>query len=143
MSGVRGDGDILVEVGREILLSDRKTCQLYAGHRGAGKSTELLRLQKNLNDRGCFVVYFAADDQDIEPEDAQYTDILLACTRRLLEALKDNANPEPLLSWLKSRWHELKDLLPDVYLDGLSVENEIRFRNSKPGIITYTPAWIL
>ncbi|GAA6615031.1 hypothetical protein [Scytonema sp. NUACC26] len=25
---VRGDGDILVEVGREILMSDRMTCQL-------------------------------------------------------------------------------------------------------------------
>ncbi|WP_442937280.1 hypothetical protein [Nostoc sp.] len=111
---VRGDNDILVEVGREILLSDRKTCQLYAGHRGAGKSTELLRLQKYLNEQGCFVVYFAADEQDIEPEDAQYTDILLGCTRRLLEALKDNANPEPLVSWLKSRWDDLKDLLPDV-----------------------------
>ncbi|MEH2286617.1 ATP-binding protein [Nostoc sp.] len=122
---VRGDGDILVEVGREILLSDRKTCQLYAGHRGAGKSTELLRLQKYLNEQGCFVVYFAADEQDIEPEDAQYTDILLACTRRLLEALKDNANSEPLVSWLKSRWHDLKDLLPDVSLEGLEVEKEI------------------
>ncbi|RUR73568.1 hypothetical protein PCC6912_55660 [Chlorogloeopsis fritschii PCC 6912] len=37
---VRGEGDILVEIGREILFSDRMTCQLYAGHRGAGKSTE-------------------------------------------------------------------------------------------------------
>ena len=44
---VRGEGDILVEVGREILYSDRMTSQLYAGHRGAGKSTELLRLQKH------------------------------------------------------------------------------------------------
>lgn len=122
---VRGDGDILVEVGREILLSDRNTCQLYAGHRGAGKSTELLRLLKYLNEQGCFVVYFAADEQDIEPEDAQYTDILLACTRRLLEALKDNANPEPLVSWLRNRLHDLKDLLPDVSLEGLEVEKEI------------------
>ncbi|WGV27856.1 ATP-binding protein [Halotia branconii] len=122
---VRGDGDILVEVGREILYSDRITCQLYAGHRGAGKSTELLRLQKYLDDQGCFVVYFAADKEDIEPEDAQYTDILLACTRCLLEALKDNANPEPLLTWLKDRWHDLKDVIPNVSLEGLSVEKEI------------------
>lgn len=123
---VRGDGDILVEIGKEILLSDRMTCQLYAGHRGAGKSTELLRLEKHLQDCGCFVVYFAADENDIEPEDAQYTDILLACTRHLLEALKNSANPAPLLNWLESRWEELRDLaLTEVSLKSLSVEGQI------------------
>jgi hypothetical protein len=123
---VRGDGNILVEIGREILLSDRMTCQLYAGHRGAGKSTELLRLQKYLDEQGCFVVYFAADEADIEPEDAQYTDILLACTRHLLEALKDNASPDSLLEWLKNRWQDLKDLaLTEISLDKLTIEAQI------------------
>ncbi len=122
---VRGDGDILVEVGRDILYSERMTTQLYAGHRGAGKSTELFRLQKHLDENGFFVVYFAADEQDIEPEDAQYTDILLACTRHLLEALK-GANPKPLLNWLKSRWQDLKDLaLAEVSFDKLSVDLQI------------------
>ncbi|MBE9200527.1 MULTISPECIES: ATP-binding protein [unclassified Nodularia (in: cyanobacteria)] len=125
-SEVRGDGDILVEVGREILLSDRMTSQLYAGHRGAGKSTELLRLQKYLDENGCFVVYFAADEEDIDPEDAQYTDILLACTRHLLRALKDNASPDSLLNWLNDRWQDLKDLaLTEVSLDSLSIEAQI------------------
>jgi hypothetical protein len=125
-SEVRGDGDILVEVGREILLSDRMTSQLYAGHRGAGKSTELLRLQKYLDENGCFVVYFAADEEDVDPEDAQYTDILLACTRHLLKALKDNASSDSLLNWLKERWQDLQDLaLTEVSLDGLSVEAQI------------------
>lgn len=122
---VRGDGDILVEVGREILYSERMTTQLYAGHRGAGKSTELLRLQEFLDNNGCFVVYFPADEQDIEPEDAQYTDILLACTRHLIEGLK-NANPAPLLNWLKSRWQDLKDLaLAEVDFDKSSVNLQI------------------
>jgi AAA ATPase domain len=123
---VRGDGDILLEVGREILYSNRMTCQLYAGHRGAGKSTELLRLQKHLNEQGYFVVYFAADEEDIDAEDAQYTDILLACTRHLLEALKDSASPNALLKWLEDRWQDLKDLaLTEVSLTDLSVEAKI------------------
>ncbi|MDJ0676209.1 MAG: ATP-binding protein [Calothrix sp. MO_167.B42] len=122
---VRGDGDILVEVGRDILYSERMTTQLYAGHRGAGKSTELLRLQEFLDNNGCFVVYFPADEQDIEPEDAQYTDILLACTRHLIEGLK-NANPAPLLNWLKSRWQDLQDLaLAEVAFDKLSLNLQI------------------
>ncbi|NJO10986.1 MAG: hypothetical protein HC840_24850 [Leptolyngbyaceae cyanobacterium RM2_2_4] len=44
-SKVRGAENILLDLGRQILLSDRLTHQLYTGHRGAGKSTELLRLR--------------------------------------------------------------------------------------------------
>jgi hypothetical protein len=123
---VRGDRDILEELGREILYSDSTTCQLYIGHRGAGKSTELLRLQKYLNDEKCFVVYFAADQEDIDPEDAQHTDILLACARHLLESLQKNADPKPVLRWLKSRLQELKDLaLKEISLEGFEIEAEI------------------
>lgn len=82
-----GDGNILVELGQEIRMSagealrrNRLTCQLYAGHRGAGKSTELLRLAQFLKEHQFKVVYFAADEEDINAEDTQYIDILLACT---------------------------------------------------------------
>ncbi|MBD2341103.1 ATP-binding protein [Calothrix sp. FACHB-156] len=122
---VRGDGDILVEIGKEILYSDRHNCQLYAGHRGAGKSTELLRLQKFLDEHGFFVVYFAADEQDIHPQDTEYTDILLACTRHILEAFKDRTNPKPLWDWLKKLGQELKDIVPEFSLENISIEKDI------------------
>ena len=123
---VRGDEDIFRELGKKILRSAQPTCQLYTGHRGVGKSTELLRLKKHLEDHGCFVVYFPADQEDIDPEDAQYTDILLACTRHILEDLQDKANPKPLLNWLKSRWQELKDLaLTEVTFDKLEINAQI------------------
>ncbi|MEG4232446.1 AAA family ATPase [Microcoleus sp. Pol11C3] len=122
---VRGDGDIIEDLGRKIKLSQRMTCQLYAGHRGAGKSTELLRLQEYLQNQGCFVVYFAADEQDINPEDTEYTDILLACTRHLLEELR-NANSKPLRDWMRDRWEDLKDLaLTEVSFETLSLESQI------------------
>lgn len=123
---VRGDGDILEDLGNRLRLSNQKTCQLYSGHRGAGKSTELLRLKQSLEEQKFFVVYFAADEEDIESEDAQYTDILLACTRHVLEDLQKSANTEPLRNWLKDRWHDLKDLaLTEIKFDGLSVEGQI------------------
>ena len=123
---VRGDGDILEDLGNRLRLSNQKTCQLYSGHRGAGKSTELLRLKQSLEEQKFFVVYFAADEEDIESEDAQYTDILLACTRHLLDDLKKSANPKPLLDWLESRWQELKDLaLTEITFEGMSVEGQI------------------
>ncbi len=110
-TNVRGDEDIIQQLGRDILFSDKVTCQLYAGHRGAGKSTELLRLKQYLEENNFDVVYFAADDQDIDTEDAKYTDILLTCIRHLLEKLQENADASPVVTWLEQRWQSLKDVL--------------------------------
>jgi hypothetical protein len=124
---VRGDDNITLDLGRNIQRSKQMTYQyqLYAGHRGAGKSTELLRLEDHLKKQGYFVVYFAADEQDINPEDTEYTDILLACTRHFLEAIKD-ADPKPLRDWMESRWNDLKDLaLSEVSFETLNLEMQI------------------
>jgi hypothetical protein len=123
---VRGDADILNELGNRIKLANTNTCQLYTGHRGAGKSTELLRLKKYLENRQVYVVYFAADEEDIDSEDAQYTDILLACTRRLLKDLDKIANPSPILDWLKDCWQDLKDLVQTpLEFEKMSVEVQL------------------
>ncbi|BAY21019.1 hypothetical protein NIES2100_07640 [Calothrix sp. NIES-2100] len=123
---VRGDADILQDLGNRMRLANTNTCQLYSGHRGAGKSTELLRLKKYLENRQFYVVYFAADEEDIDSEDAQYTDILLACTRRLLKDLQKIANPRPILNWLKSLWGELKDLAQTpIEFESLEIEAQI------------------
>jgi len=125
---VRGDANVLVDLGREIVRSSRTTCQLYAGHRGAGKSTELLRLKQDLENKGCLVVYFAAvgEDGDIDPEDSEYTDILLASTRHLLEGLQ-NADPEPLVNWLKARLKAMQELgLTEIKVDSISAEAGIK-----------------
>ncbi|MEG4022854.1 ATP-binding protein [Microcoleus sp. S13C4] len=122
---VRGDDNITLDLGRNIQRSQEMTCQLYAGHFGAGKSTELLRLEKYLTEQGYFVVYFAADAQDINPEDTEYTDILLTCTRHLLETIK-GADSKPLLDWMKNRWNDLKDFaLTEVSFETLSLEMQI------------------
>ncbi|WP_066426591.1 AAA family ATPase [Anabaena sp. 4-3] len=123
---VRGDADILQELGNRMRLANTNTCQLYSGHRGAGKSTELLRLKQYLENRQFYVVYFAADEEDIDSEDAQYTDILLACTRRLLKDLKEIASPRPILDWLKSRWDDVKDLVQTpIEFESLAVEAQL------------------
>ncbi len=122
---LRGDSNINQQLGRKITRANTSTCQLYTGHTGSGKSTELLRLKKYLSDRKCFVVYFSADEEDIDSEDTQYSDILLACTRHLLQEIKDT-NPDPILHWLRERWSGLKELgLTKVELQDLSIETAI------------------
>lgn len=117
---VRGDRDVVQELADIIDFAEpgKFTCQLYTGARGCGKSTELLRLEKRLTDGGYTVVYLEADRGDIEIEDTEHTDILLACARSILSQLKDLADPKPLLSWLQKRLASLKDLaLMEINID--------------------------
>lgn len=119
---VRGGSNVLVELGKTIRFSDEPTCQLHTGHRGGGKSTELLRLKQDLETKGCTVVYFSAEDQDINPEDVEYTDILIACTRHLLETIRE-ADPKPVLSWFQERKKAFEDLmLTEINLSNAGAE---------------------
>jgi hypothetical protein len=122
---VRGDEDIVSDLGKRMRNSDQVTYQLYTGHRGSGKSTELRRLQKSLEEHGFFVVYFEADEEDIDPQNVEYIDILLACTRRFLKDIR-SANAAPIQQWLRDRGQELKDLaLMEVSLDSLNLEQSL------------------
>ncbi len=87
-SSVRG-GNIIRELGRTIrLLSpDKPTCQLFTGHIGCGKSTELQRLKAELEQQGFHVVYFESS-QVLEMADVDVTDILLAIARQVAESLQ-------------------------------------------------------
>ena len=123
-ASVRGEEDILAGLGLEIARSEEVTCQLYAGHRGAGKSTELLRLQDDLQRQGFRVVYFAADDGDLEPENTQYSDILLACARQLISKLRSRpGQDDKFREWVDRLLRDLRDLgVTELSLDELSYE---------------------
>ena len=121
---VRGDWNVLTELGRKIIRSKGPTCQLYTGHRGVGKSTELLQLQEKLIEQKYFVVYFPADSEDIDVEDTEYADILMACTKHLIKTINlEDQNPlKPLSNWLQKRAESLsKLLLTPLSFEGLSL----------------------
>ncbi|TVQ07290.1 MAG: ATP-binding protein, partial [Leptolyngbya sp. DLM2.Bin27] len=77
-STVRG-GDIVQELERKIarLARNRPTTQLFTGHIGCGKSTELFRLKDGLTRRSYEVIYFESD-RDLEMADVEISDILLS-----------------------------------------------------------------
>jgi AAA ATPase domain len=87
-SSVRG-GQIIEKLRDNITIwsPDEPTCQLFTGHIGCGKSTELLRLKAELETEGFHVVYFESS-QDLEMGDVDVGDILLAIARRVSESLE-------------------------------------------------------
>ncbi|MGL5084093.1 MAG: P-loop NTPase fold protein, partial [Microcoleaceae cyanobacterium] len=87
-SSVRGS-DIVRELSRTITLlsSDEPSCQLFSGHIGCGKSTELFRLKDTLEQQGYHVVYFESS-QDLDMADVDISDIFLAIARQVSENLE-------------------------------------------------------
>ncbi|MEO1590538.1 MAG: ATP-binding protein [Cyanobacteria bacterium J06632_22] len=87
-SSVRG-GDIVRELDRTIarLSPDIPTTQLFTGHIGCGKSTELFRLKAELEGQGFHVVYFESD-RDLEMADVDISDILLMIAHQVTDSLE-------------------------------------------------------
>ncbi|MEH1969462.1 ATP-binding protein [Nostoc sp.] len=88
-SPVRG-GDIIGKLKQKITFfkPNEPTCTLFTGHIGCGKSTELIRLQVELEALGFHVVYFESSE-DLEMTDVDIADVLLAIARRVSQSLEE------------------------------------------------------
>ncbi|MDJ0616902.1 MAG: ATP-binding protein [Calothrix sp. MO_192.B10] len=88
-SDVRGC-KIVEELQRTItrISPDEPTCQLFTGHIGCGKSTELQRLKSELELAGFHVVYFESS-QDLDMADIDISDILLSVARQVSISLEE------------------------------------------------------
>jgi hypothetical protein len=89
-SGVRGE-EVIEHLKASIALfsPDEPTCQLFTGHIGCGKSTELSRLKSDLTKEGFHVVYLESD-QDLEMNDVDVANILLVIARQIEDSLLSN-----------------------------------------------------
>ncbi|MGK7927195.1 MAG: P-loop NTPase fold protein [Spirulina sp.] len=94
-SEVRGV-DLIAELKTKITFfsPDEPTCTLFTGYIGCGKSTELLRLQRELESEKFHVVYFESSE-DLEMADVDISDVLLAIARQLSQSLEGMAIPQP------------------------------------------------
>jgi hypothetical protein len=110
LSTVRGE-KLIESLSRKIvrISPEEATCQLFTGHIGCGKSTELLRLKHELTEKKFHVAYFECDRQ-LELSDVDASDILLAIAGQLSNGLeKEGINIIP--EYFKKLFGELKDIL--------------------------------
>jgi hypothetical protein len=96
---------IVEELQRTItrISPDEPTCQLFTGHIGCGKSTELQRLKAELEAAGFHVVYFESS-QDLDMADIDVSDILLSVARQVsvsLEAINIKIKPHYFINLFK------------------------------------------
>jgi len=112
LDAVRGSSGLINRMAQHIRLSASPTCQLLAGHRGSGKSTELRRLQGVLeNGEDKLFTVFCEILEDIEPNDVDFPDVLMAIIRQTAEQLSKRLSIKLKPGFFKQRWEEAKDIL--------------------------------
>lgn len=106
LAEVRGTQVIATTIARRIARCNDGQFyqQLFTGHRGSGKSTELLRLKQELQNRHFFAIYIDVEEL-LDLADIDYLDVLLSIAKRTEEELRksDIALNDDLLANL-SNW---------------------------------------
>ena len=87
----------------------RRAYILFCGHRGCGKSTELRRVYRKLDQPQLFFVVLLDATKSLDPNNLQYQDVLLALAQALLRQLEeqgvelDQVHLTRLESWFDER----------------------------------------
>jgi hypothetical protein len=91
-----------------------KTLLFLGGMRGTGKTSELLRYEKNLHRPECLFVVFCRLDEDLNLNDLEYMDILILQLEKLTDKLKsenitvDTGTVESLYKWFDQQTKEVR-----------------------------------
>lgn len=82
------DGDPIELLYEDIDLSHPESLNFISGFRGSGKTTELFRLRKRLDDEGYFVAYANALDYLLPSEPVEISDLLLVLAGAFSDAIE-------------------------------------------------------
>lgn len=96
-----------------------KVTLFLAGMRGSGKTSELTRIAKNLNNENCFFCVTCNLDDGLDMNDIEYMDILIFQLERLFEELRDRKVKvdqsilESLQKWFTERVKEVNKVIKE------------------------------
>ena len=85
-----------------------------SGHRGTGKTTELLKLKNEIDKTTCYLTIFCdLSDEELDVNNIDFVDIVILILEKLIQTLKDKkidipkANIEPFYEWYNQRIIEI------------------------------------
>ena len=112
--------DPILELRQRILWAESESVNLLTGYRGNGKSTELKRLKKELEDADCRVFLVDMLDYLLMTKPLELSDFVLSLMAALTGAVELETDLQPLTH---SYWDRLgKFLVTEVQVDNLGLE---------------------
>jgi len=98
-------------IAKTIQLSEQPTTQLFTGFPGAGKTSELFRLERQLSEQGYLVVYADCTDTIDTLNPIEYSDVLIALGLAVDEHLAQLKDENRFVQWTQKFGDNLKELL--------------------------------
>jgi len=87
-----------------------------SGHRGTGKTTELLKLRNEINKTNCFLTVFCdVSNEELDINNIDFVDVVIFMLEQLVKELKDKeinikqSDVESFYSWYEQRIVEIND----------------------------------
>jgi energy-coupling factor transporter ATP-binding protein EcfA2 len=114
------DGDPIFDLAQRIKFAPSSSMSMFTGFRGNGKSTQLKRLKRLLEDNGCKVFLVDMLDYMIMTKPLELSDFILSLMASFAQATKNEAEIDEInLSY----WERIKKLLNSELLsEGLEVQ---------------------
>ncbi len=117
-----GDANVVDRLHFDLTVAEAASHRVLAGHKGSGKTTELLRLKQKLEKDGQFVVHCEAD-HDIDRNDVDFPELLLAIVRQMAEQLREHADITLQPGYFRDRLSRIKNLLTsEIEFDKMSLD---------------------
>ncbi|MDM8515444.1 hypothetical protein QUF76_04535 [Desulfobacterales bacterium HSG16] len=115
---------------------------LFMGHRGSGKSTELYRFGKYIEDEFKVVNFSVKDEIDIV--DLEYTDLIFVILRKLFEEAEKDKIPvnEYVLDNLDHYWHD-KKLIDELKIEKAKIETGGKIKGGLFNVIGFYISGVL
>ena len=117
-----GTGDPIIELFDQISWSESASVSLLSGHRGSGKSTELRRLKKLLEDDGCVVFLRDMGDYINMTTPVDISDFFISIMGALNDAFFADERFNKNLTTEDYWTRVVRFLNQDVTIDGLTLE---------------------
>lgn len=112
--------DPIAELAAQISWNETANVYAFTGQRGTGKSTELLRLKKRLEDEGMMVFLADVSEYMNLTTAVELSDFLITITGALSEKVNEKLKQNPAK---QSFWEQLRKLLTtEVKLEGIEID---------------------
>lgn len=135
---LRGEDPIL-PVFDTITLSSAKSCQLFSGYIGTGKSTELKRLAQLLKDKGYIVLYSDAQHYHDLAHPLAIEELLVILAGAFGEAAAEHLKKKDLIA--KSYWQRFLEFL-QTEINPESVTVNVGVADLKLNLMHGRPFWL-
>ena len=115
----KNSGDPVQELADQVDFTEGAGAYLFTGNRGTGKTTELLRLSQQLQDKGCTVFYADMSEYLNLTASVEISDFLITIFGALSEKVSDRYHSTPGDRGFFDRMSDF--LSQEVKLEGLSL----------------------